>query len=198
VTIGIPTQWGLWRAEMGLSLLHSLHFIGQPVQFSPQNGPYLDENRDASAREAIANKSHWLVFVDTDMAFHPRSIRTLIESGKDVIGANYYEKKMPLVSTVKLLDEDGEIKDDGKAETFTVPKEPFRCAGVGAGLMAIRVERMVECMAPPYFAFADHKGKRMGEELSFCQRARRAGLEVWCDPTIKVLHIGEWAYGVLD
>lgn len=198
VTIGIPSQWGLWRSEMGLSLIRALQPLGGEVHLSPQGGPYLDMNREACAREAVAMKSDFLIFVDTDMAFGPDALARLVAHGKDIVGANYYEKRFPLVSTVKLLDDEGQLRDDGKAVTQDFGHAPFQCGGVGAGLMAIRVSRMVECMAAPYFWFADQKGHRMGEELSFCTRARAAGLEVWCDPTIPVLHIGEFGYGKLD
>lgn len=194
VTLGIPTQWGLWRAEMALSLIRALHHLDQ-VHLSPQTGPYLDENREASAQDAIAMKSDYLVFVDTDMIFPPDAIAKMLDLGKDVVGANYYEKRFPLVSTVKLFGMDGEINDDGKLVTHTMPTEPFRCAGVGAGLLAINVKRMTACIAPPYFAFADLRGKRMGEELSFCKRARDAGLEVWADPRPNVYHIGDYPFG---
>lgn len=194
VTLGIPTQWGLWRSEMALSLIRALHHLDQ-VHLSPQYGPYLDENREASAQEAVAMKSDHLAFVDTDMIFPPDAIANLIDLGKDVVGANYYEKRFPLVSTVKLLAEDGEINDDGKLVTHAMPTQPFRCAGVGAGLMVVNVKRMVDCIAPPYFAFADLRGKRMGEELSFCKRARDAGMEVWCDPRPNVYHIGDYPFG---
>ncbi len=197
VTINIPTQWGLWCAEMGLSLIRALGHLNATINLSPQNGPYLDENREASAREAVELKSDYLICVDTDMAFREDTFVRLVALGKDIVGANYYEKRHPLISTVKLLGPDGEMADDGKMVQHAMPKEPFQCAGLGAGLMAINVARMVQCMAPPYFAFADKNGRRMGEELSFCRRARAAGLEVWCDPTIFVVHMGMYPYGKL-
>lgn len=198
VLVGIPTQWGLWRAEMGLSLYRVIANTQHALMVAPKNGPYLDENREACMRDAIQANADFLVFIDTDMVFPPDAVDRLLAHGKDVIGANYYEKRLPLVSTVKLFGTDGEMADDGKFVQQEMPPEPFRCAGLGAGLMAIRVSRVAALMAAPYFAFADRKGQRMGEELSFCERARHAGLEVWCDPTIPVLHVGEFPYGKLD
>lgn len=198
LTIGIPTQWGLWRAQMGLSLCRAIVSTPGEITLSPQNGPYLALNREASMRDAIIAKSDYLIFVDTDMVFPADAFTRLIAHGKDVIGANYYEKRLPLVTNVKPIGPNGEMADDGKLGTMTMPHEPFQCAGLGAGLLAIRVARVQECMAPPYFAFADHRGEMMGEDLAFCGRARRAGLQVWCDPTIPVLHVGDYLYGQTD
>lgn len=38
----------------------------------------------------------------------------------------------------------------------------------------------------------------LNEDYAFCQRARRLGLEVWIDPTVEVLHMGDYAYGRRD
>ena len=198
VTVGIPTQWGLWRAQMGLSLIAALSDLKCDFLLSPQNGPYLDDNREASASDARADESDYLLFVDTDMAFPPFALRQLIEAKKDVIGANYYEKRLPLVSTVKMANAKGELLQDNEHVRMDLPTEPFPVAGLGAGLLCINMQRMVEMMAPPYFAFADQHGFRMGEDLAFCTRARKAGLQVWCDPTIPVAHIGDYPYGKFD
>lgn len=201
VTIGIPTQWGIWRAGMALSLIHAIDALstdGHVVELSPQNGPYLALNREASAQDAIRNKSDLLAFVDTDMAFPPGALSHLIARGKDVIGVNYYEKKLPLVSTLKMLGSDGELLTDGEHVTMDLPKEPFQVGGLGCGLLVVNVQRMVTCLAAPYFAFDELRGKVMGEDVAFCNRARKAGMQVWCDPTIPVAHIGDYFYGQFD
>jgi hypothetical protein len=37
-------------------------------------------------------------------------------------------------------------------------------------------------------------GEFIGEDVNFCKRANEMGLEVWCDPTIRIGHIGEYLY----
>jgi len=34
----------------------------------------------------------------------------------------------------------------------------------------------------------------VGEDVAFCQQAAEAGLEIWCDPTITLSHIGDYHY----
>jgi hypothetical protein len=68
--------------------------------------------------------------------------------------------------------------------------------------MVIDLVRLQDCMAAPYFAYTtDATGVTRawasgpGEDTAFCLRARKAGLSVWCDPTIPILHSGEYLYG---
>jgi hypothetical protein len=102
------------------------------------------------------------------------------------------------VSTVKPLQPDGSIATDGKLIPGTLPDEPFRVGAVATGLMAINLKRLTQCMAPPFFAYGTLGTRFVGEDIAFAQRATTAGLEVWCDPTVSVLHMGEFPFGVMD
>ena len=48
-------------------------------------------------------------------------------------------------------------------------------------------------MQKPYFDF-NYKGKEVGEGVYFCLKAKDAGYEIWCDPTMDIGHIGEYIY----
>jgi len=194
VTIGIPSQ-GMWKDAMGLSLAQAVIGLPYALHFSIQRGPYLETNRDACVTDALSVKSDYLVFIDTDIAFPPEALGQLIAHGKDVVGGNYYEKRLPLVSTVKLLGQ----AFDGQMVQRTFPTAPFQCAAVATGFLCLDLKRVVQCMAPPYFCFGTKDGKlRAGEDVEFCLRARKAGLQVWCDPTISLWHIGDYFFGPND
>jgi glycosyltransferase involved in cell wall biosynthesis len=188
VTIGIPSQ-GRWVDQMGLSLIHALYQLPHGTHFVTPRGPYLDVAREVCLTEAITAKSDYLVFIDTDIGFQPDAISRLLAHGKDVIGGNYHEKRHPLTSTVKYDD-----ANDGLRVQKVLPAAPFRCAAVGTGFMAINIARLTACMAPPCFAYFSEGAGFGGEDVAFCRRARAAGLEVWCDPTIPLQHIGDFAY----
>ncbi len=199
VTIGIPSADGLWKDVMGVSLARSLVGFPCDLHLSPQRGCYIDENRDACVHDALSVKSDLLFFVDTDMVFPPGAMGQLMQNakGKDIIGGLYYEKRLPLVATVKMPE-----GDQFASGVIDRPKEPFRCAAVGTGFMVIDLKRLVECMTPPFFAFTEDARQVTrawaagpGEDTAFCLRARKAGLSVWCDPTIPLYHSGEFLYG---
>jgi hypothetical protein len=171
------------------------------LQLTIQRGTYIAEGREMCLRAAIAAKSDYLVFIDTDITFPTDGIRKLIELKKDIVGGNYHEKRLPLQSTVKLKDFEGKhVFYQGAAD---LPDAPFIAAAVATGFMAINLERLQQCMAPPYFAI-DAEGRPWraghgttdgpGEDIAFCIRANQAGMEVWCDPTIKLGHLGEYEY----
>jgi hypothetical protein len=42
------------------------------------------------------------------------------------------------------------------------------------------------------------QSKYLGEDLAFCQLARRAGFAIYCDPLFDVVHYGSYGYGRLD
>jgi hypothetical protein len=46
----------------------------------------------------------------------------------------------------------------------------------------------------PWFYFSYENGVRQGEDFNFCKDARKAGFDVWADPTIPIQHIGEYLY----
>ena len=42
------------------------------------------------------------------------------------------------------------------------------------------------------------QGHQLGEDFSFCRKARLAGLEVWADPSFEVQHLGDYGYSRVD
>ena len=192
ITVGCPIYDG-FKGETVSSLLGALAQIDQ-FHFTIQKSCYLDVNRELIAQEAVKFDSDYLIFVDSDLAFPHDALAKLLALKKDIVGANYYLRKLPLEATVRLDDgQGGYLK--GMVE---LPKEPFQCMAVATGLMVIDMRRLKECLQPPYFAYGTVGTTFQGEDIRFCDRARRAGMEVWCDPTINVLHIGDFPFGKLD
>ncbi len=50
-------------------------------------------------------------------------------------------------------------------------------------------------MTKPWFNFGrKEQAIVIGEDVWFCRSARDAGYDVWCDPTVSVFHLGDFAY----
>ncbi len=152
-------------------------------------GPFIHWNREFLFQAALDQGCTNLVFVDTDMIFPMAAIRQLVSLKKDIVGVVAYKKTIPRVACVR-------IQEGVEITAEEVPKELFRCDEVGTGLMAIDLERCRVIDEPRFDAPAIVPGGTipMGEDLYFCRKARAAGLEVWCDPTLEVKHIGDYEY----
>lgn len=174
------------------SLFHTVIETGCGLHFVMPYGSLIDENRNESVKAALEVKASHLMFIDSDMTFPDNGILTLASRDKLVIGANYNRRTLPLSSTVKIADENGmllEVKGD------QIPKYPFKCYAVATGFMLIRTEIFKDLEKPWFFFGWDPvREKTIGEDVDFCKKVQAKGIDVWCDPTMDIKHIGDYAY----
>lgn len=144
-------------------------------------------NREMSVDMARKQRASHLMFIDADMIFTPADVNRLLGAQKTIIGANYHLRTTGKNATM--------IYGDGRVirqiEDKELPTEPFQCAAVGSGFMLCDMETFT-LMKPPYFNTRWHNGGFQTEDTVFCLKAHSdAGIRVWCDPTLKIGHIGE-------
>lgn len=190
IAVCIPTL-GSMKALTAAALIMSTNLarsVGHGLDVIIRPGPYTHWNREELIEEAIAGSAAThAIFVDCDITFPAQALSRLSMLGKDIVGAGYNLKQERRVTTVKLHDPDGPGFLADTAVQF--PAEPFRVAALGTGLMCIDLAA-IEAMGRPLFPCV----RPVGEDIAFCQNAEAAGLEVWCDPTIEVGHIGDYIY----
>ncbi|KKN42607.1 hypothetical protein LCGC14_0711570 [marine sediment metagenome] len=146
-------------------------------------GSYIHENRKIIAMCAQKEKASHLLYVDTDMTFSSDGLIRLLERNKPIVGTIYNRRQLPLSPIINCNP--AKMKKD----------EIFECEGLGFGFMLI--ERQVfDKIDQPWFFYEDGgEGKKMlGEDMWFCRQALLKGIKVWCDPTLKLNHIGTTVY----
>jgi GT2 family glycosyltransferase len=188
VLVGIPST-GSIKPLTASSLISFIPCCDFQLDFTFVSGCYIHENRTNLALDALKKKATHLFFVDSDMWIHPNALNRLMSLNKSIVGLDYNQRQHPLVSTVKFADSYGNTVAKPGQE---VPKDkPFRCFAVATGAMLINMEVFREIDNPWFFYESE---KLYGEDLWFCRQAYRKGIEVWCDPTVPVKHIGDYAY----
>ena len=198
ITLAIPTNRGV-RGKTVQSLLelvayskeHEFHII------VAERGYTISENRNYIVVQAQRNKSDYVLMIDDDMTFEKDTLEKLLAHKKEVVGVNSYSRCLPLSSTVGLLDKNGEYMrpEHHTAWEMRIPKELFKCyfVGMGVGLIDMKVFEKIE---KPYFEFTTYKkGEfrgmvKVGEDGAFCEKVRKAGMDVWCDGNLEVGHLG--------
>lgn len=177
--VGIPNL-GSIRTNTVECLVGVLFTTGCDFHLVMPYGCYIDENRNIAAKEALEIGASHLMFIDSDMVFPDNGIATLASRDKRVIGVNYNLRKLPLQRAWIIPGEDTRTS-------------PFKCDALPTGFMLIQTDVFKELSTPWFLCeYAHEKGE--GEDIYFCRKARAKGIDVWCDPTFKVHHIGDYLY----
>ena len=171
--------------------LATLRKVGACV-IATQVGSLIYTSRNNLAAQAIKYGADYIFWLDSDMLFPPdtleRMLKTIKEQEGDVILTGLYCRRVApfhptLFKTLEVKDEMARWTDFDE-----IPEGLFEVEGCGFG-----------CVLAPTSAFVDVQSKfgRMfspigdiGEDLSFCWRARECGWKILCDPSIELGHVG--------
>lgn len=128
-----------------------------------------------------------ILWIDSDIAFNPDDAIKLIKSDKEIISGAYLLASGEVTAYKKMLGA-GYTYDEVKAMD-----EPIQIEGCGFGFLAVK-SGVFESLTRPWFQAAmattddGFTFPIMGEDMSWCQRVRSEGYEIWFDPTVRVTH----------
>lgn len=132
----------------------------------------------------------YVLWIDSDIRFNIKMIKTLLSHKKDVITGLYRMKGSNNYVVVKdnafFSREDLQKKrDENDMGIFTV-----NSCGMGICLMS---RKALESLEWPWFKpilMQTEKGLHYSEEdAGICQRLRRAGFDIYCDPNVVAGHM---------
>ncbi len=139
--------------------------------------------RDKLAVKAKQEQYTHVLWLDSDMIFNEEVVDDLLFCGKSFVTGIYHGRRPPHVSCI--------FKGLHPVERFcygSYPAETFKIAGCGFGcvLMETGVLRAVwdkytTCFLPT---------AELGEDLAFCDRVASCGIEMYCEPSVRLGHIG--------
>jgi hypothetical protein len=160
----------------------------------------IDQGRCVMAQEALDDGFEHIVWIDADVAFWPYDVERMIKSGPLFVSAPYSVKGWPALTTEffekkVILGEKGglyEIKYAATGFMYThrsvynaiVQSEKMQKVKIWGGQYEVY----------PYFYPLLINGEYLGEDFAFCHRIRNAGIKLYSDTTIKLAHIGKYAY----
>ena len=174
------------------------------TSYSVHANSMIYDSRNNLAAKALVNGYDRILWLDSDMEFGPDTLiqmhKDLDENGIDMVCGLYFKRIIPTGPCVyrELIYE---IKPDGtlRADAVAVEQYPdglFEVAGCGFGAVLMKTDILKEVwekFGPPFDPMT-----QMGEDLSFCWRYAKLGGKMWCDPQIKVGHIGRYTYSEKD
>ena len=145
-------------------------------------GPLVHVNRNDAVTVAKEHKQH-LLFIDSDIVFTREQVDTMERhlQTKDIVTGVYVMGFPPHEPALWELQGD-------KYELVKPQKELHTVGACGAGFLAISYQALEKLPDDPFNLMA-LGNNNLGEDIAFCHRATEAGIDIWCDPTVRIGHI---------
>jgi glycosyltransferase involved in cell wall biosynthesis len=182
-------------------MLHVLEDRGYTVRRTFGNAD-ISAARSRMASRALDDGFDELMWIDSDIAFHPDDVEKLRGARRTVVGGVY------------------PVRDRRRLACVALPETEVIKCGADGGIYQVRyiatgflhtrravyedVQRFFSlplCTQKfvPYFANwlhqrADGQHTYLGEDYAFCERAAQAGHNIFADTTIRLGHIGPYPY----
>lgn len=137
--------------------------------------------RNKALHAFLASEATHLVFIDADLGWEPGALLKLMDTPGDIAGGLYRYKQDKVGYPHAPLAEGG-----------VLPTPYAQVAAVPTGFMRISrsiVHRMLAEWPEP-FEFEKVPEGTCGEDVTFCNRARRLGLTVYARTDIEFIHVG--------
>ena len=169
----------------------------------------IDQGRNVMATRALDGGFEELMWIDSDVAFHPQDVERLRRHELPLC-CGIYPKKGQRAFAFNFLPETQSVR-------FGEHGGLLRIERAGMGFVHTRravYERIVEaCSLPvcneiygermlPFFQpmiVPDAVGHSyLPEDFAFCERARQAGHKIVVDTTLRLGHVGSYVYGWED
>lgn len=149
--------------------------------------------RNNLAQAAIKSEADQVLWLDSDMVFTPDFLEKMQSVSKenniDILTALCFRRKFPFTPTIY-----DKLHYDGKKCYYTqfvsIPEERFKIGGCGMAGCLMGTDVLMSVSAKFGGRMFDPL-EGMGEDISFCWRARECGYDIYCDPEITMGHIGQ-------
>lgn len=161
-------------------------------------GSLVYDARNDLVKEAIERKAKYLLFIDSDMSFEAEALQKLLDLNADIATGLYVERSgnhhRPTV--YKHIDIRTKEHEALKENFDLIDRDIFEVEGCGMGFCLIKTDVFKTIIATYGDCFQPICG--LGEDLSFCWKAKQCGFKIMCDSTFTLGHIGEYIYTLKD
>ena len=184
-----------WLNEKGMTykfLNYASSLVSQAREVTAIDG----DKSDWSVKEIGSGRFTYdrIVWIDSDISWGPEAFEKLMTSEHEIISGMYYTQIHTMsISVAKFTDDGLRNPTNAKELDFFFDEEPVEVFGVGFGFISMK-SGVFERMQRPWFRTERiddpvHKiTLDIGEDYSWCMNARRAGMKIMLDPSIKVDH----------
>lgn len=156
-------------------------------------GSLVYDSRNKLAGYAIEGEFDYILWLDSDMVFQPDTLERMMKildehSEIDILSGLYFRRGQPFSPVAFDKLEINEENDCVFEDMHEVPEELSEIAGCGFGCVLMRTECLFDISAKYGAVWFTPLGN-VGEDCSFCIRARNEGYKIYMDPSIQLGHM---------
>jgi GT2 family glycosyltransferase len=176
----------------------SLLIMRKPVYWEIIDCPRqnIQDARNLLAQHALQRGMTHVLFVDDDHIIPQDAMIRLLEHDVDMVGALAFKRRPSYDPCVFNVASDPVNGDLGMYPVPLIKQGLQEVSAIGFSMVLIKKE-VFEKVGWPYFMYGDkslgihtHLGG-IGEDMSFCIKAGRAGIKVHCDTDLILPHLGD-------
>lgn len=170
--------------------------VSGAIQYTFAQGSLVYDSRNQLADYAIEQGFDRVLWLDSDMVFTNDLFLKLsadLDEGREIVSGLCFTRKRPIRAAVYkdiYRDSNGVPHADSITEW---PHEVFEVGGCGFAVVMMNVE-LLKRMREEYKRLYFSPLPGFGEDLSFCIRCKELGVKIYCDPTIRIGHVGLAVY----
>jgi hypothetical protein len=162
------------------------------TRFMFMEGSRIDQLRNMAVEAMLEHKElEWLLFLDDDHHVPREALMQLLARDKAMIGGMYVVRMPPYRTTAAVQVRPDHYQPLSAEHVASADPVPVDLLGMGCTLIRRTV---FEALHPslgsqPFRLFLNDAGVAKGEDVSFCDAVRAAGIEIFADPQVMVPHI---------
>lgn len=146
------------------------------------------------ASKGLGRLPDYYFFIDQDSIVHPELFEQLKAKNKDIVSANCLRKRSWIPSWSPLFCAgDRSPANIQKALKGIKKGAMVEVLTVGCGALLVRGD-VLRKIQPPWFKVQSSDKIYFGEDIWFCQKARKAGYKIWVATDIPIGHYGAVVY----
>lgn len=181
------TAFDLWNLSQYLSAL------GMDSKLFVSPGTLIANQR----HELVLAAQNWgashVMFIDSDMTFHPECVTRLLQHDRQIVGAAYSKRVEPLITTAWYSIDDWSTW----VRIYEDTEELLQVEAMALGFCLIKTEVFDE-IELPWFQLGFYSGQYTGEDIEFFRKTKQSGIPVFMDTAVsrKLGHLGTHAFKV--
>lgn len=158
-------------------------------------GTIIHDLRYAMAQKAIEEKYDYVLWIDSDMVFESDILIDLLADDKDIVTAVCFMRRSPYEPCIYKKMRMGMTTEEDEIEKYLdfPENDVFEVEACGMAMCLMKIEALKHILnisGQPFFPLRnDHR--TLGEDLSFCYKARSLGYKIFADSRVYVGHIGK-------